>query len=290
MLTTDEKIDRIFEVEIVHIPARQDDFDFLDWYNEKAKTNENFRHIKASLTKLLLSHDPNLTDPDSQFLPFYLFRGCWNAIKFIEEGDPDKEIRERYRAANEFAQDAAKMARKLRDIEFHPELGMNLGSAHLLLKEKGYTLRRLDKERGSLVDIWTAVFDSFSEGMDEAIWGHKCGAWRHRFRVGCLLYSGEGRGLGERKLPSAETILAFELIFHLRGYTSGVMRIIASGSPMPPDGKPCYDIVSDLVNLIRGSGTEIKTEATAESVRKNVANLLSDNPGIGLCSWPRERS
>jgi hypothetical protein len=140
---------------------------------------------------------------------------------------------------------------------------------------------RGEKDEGK--DLSVAFVDMLSDYQRALrITTRKAGPWTHRSVRGNLFFRTPIDG--RKNHPTTGAGLLFHLVLYFRNFSEGVPSFsrYATGQPMPPHGRPHYDLAAAFVQV--ATGEEGLTEEPGRRLRK----LIKENPGIGLFHWPAE--
>jgi len=242
---------------------------FLLWYGALQK-KPGFKSVRDGFSKVWAKHPG---DGERATLVLQVFKSCWEAYQFNQNGDPMATARKLAKDADATRADIAKLAKdlttKLKAIHPAHPLALNLGYATSLAKERGALLRAAPNSPDSLnPERWTTLLDSLKECMSYGTPGYKAWPFYHRTHVGCLDYK---IPIESRTLAKAPTILLFDLVFFFRDFTE-TGRAFRRGGAMSERGKPCYRLASDIVNLV------FEKDWTDRAARDSVRQLLETSP------------
>lgn len=229
-----------------------------------------------------------------------LARGSYSAVTWNKLSDPGNRYRSRIAIARRQREKLSYHARQLAKglSGWPPGLSWALRSASLnagvgsirdkLRKEvmelppqiseaeRAATVKRLklDEER-SIAKMWPEFFNSLADELLHKLPEIDGGPWYRLYTIGNLHYNKRIEG----KLPELETMLAFELTFHLRRWSLGhANHSWSSSSPMPKGGKPYNEVAASFVN----AALNLPRGVTGEQIGNRLKRLPKN---IGLIGW-----
>lgn len=232
-----------------------------------------------------------------------LARACHGALTWSKQQDPGSRYRARISGARRQRAKLAYHARQLaKGFEGSPpglqwalwsaELQAGVGDIRDKLRkeirhlpigvseaERAATVKRLHlDEKRNVAKMWPEFFATLADELQKKLPEIDGGPWLHLFTIGNLHY----RKPIEGHVPALETMLAFELTFHLRRWSLGQAdHVWASGMPMPKGGKPHHGLAASFVN----GALRLQPGLTGDQLANRLKRLPT---GIGLRGWPND--
>ncbi len=276
-----EKID-LFDLGSIwsDLPCDEDEIDaFSVWYTS-LKRKHGFSAIRNDLDDMARKA---ADIGEGALLIRQVLASCWRAYQFNSNGDSMKLRRDEYRQADELREEISKLTESLsaKMSELRPDhpLTLNIGWASQYAQEQGLRLETPPGSMPSFTERWQAAIRSLADGMRHPTAGHRCGPFYHRTHVGCLDY---GRPIEAGNLPTASTILLYDLVFTFRNFTANgsAFRLKAA---MPSNGKPNYALAVAIVGKVLGENISV------DNAKSMLGKLVRNNPGIRRGDWEYQK-
>lgn len=216
---------------------------------------------------------PDHGDDDAIRVLCSVARACYYAATFDRERDPGADYRARLAAARLGLDDLADAAARLQRGfgAGHPGLGWALGKAAARAEVGSWSDQRREIE-----PQWAQFFGALADALSNPLPELHGGPWFHLYTAGNLHYPTPRSG----RPISVDTMLSFELMFHLaRWRCGGIGGAWSAGQRLTLDERPAWSLAAALVNAT------LPVDLAGEQVRDRIRSLPTD---VGLMPWPHE--
>ncbi len=230
-----------------------------------------------------------------------LARACHGAITWDKSLDPGRRYRARVSKARRLRENLAYHARQLAngfkdrppglhwalwaaeqqagvgDIRDKLRKQLENLPANVSEAERVAATKRLHlDEKRNFDNMWPEFFAALANELKERLPEIDGGPWLHLYTIGNLHYN---KRLGGH-VPALDTMLAFELTFHLRKWSlRQADHVLSAGEQMPKGGRPHNEVAASFIN----AALLTKREVTGDQIGNRLKRLPQ---GVGLRNWP----